>query len=62
MDQETQGFDEYREFLPEDFTPPADWLKRMKVTWPEFVELFGGVFYETEGERLDQLCEAAGIT
>ena len=62
MNQESQSDEDVMEFLPSDFTPAPDLVARMKVTWPEFVELFGGVFYETEGERLDQLCEAAGIT
>ena len=34
----------------------------MKIAWPEFVKIFGGIFYETEGERLILLAEAAGLT
>jgi hypothetical protein len=59
MDQNDQ---EQMEFLPEDFTPPIDLLQRMKISWPEFVELFGDTPYETQGELLTVLAEAAGIT
>jgi hypothetical protein len=58
----TQSDEENLDFLPEDFTPPPELLARMKVTWPDFVELFGETPYETEGERLTVLAEAAGIS
>jgi len=59
--QKPQRFDENAEFLPEDFIPPSNLVARLEVTWPEFVETFGGIPYATEGERLTLLAEAAGI-
>jgi hypothetical protein len=62
MNQKAQSFNENAEFLREDFTPSSELVARMKVTWPEFVEIFGDVPYGTEGERLTLLAEAAGIS
>jgi hypothetical protein len=59
MSRKTESEGEELDFLPEDFTPPPELLARMKVTWPDFVELFGETPYETEGERLTVLAEAA---
>lgn len=62
MNQKTQSFNENAEFLPEDFTPPSDLVARLKVAWPEFVEIFGGKPCAKEGERLTLLAEAAAIS
>ena len=62
MNQKAQSDEEILEFLPEDFAPPSDLVARMKTAWPEFVKIFGSIFYETEGERLILLAEAAGIS
>ncbi len=62
MKQRIENDETCFDFLPEDFAPSPDLLARMKVTWPEFVVLFGEVPYATEGERLTILAEAAGIS
>jgi hypothetical protein len=62
MNKKVHTDEEDLEFLPEDFTPASDLLAGMKVTWPEFVEIFGDIPYETEGELLTLLADAAGIS
>jgi len=47
--------------LPEDFTPPADWVKRMKITWQEFLELMDDASDDLP-ELLDTFAQKTGLS